>query len=122
MSDAHLNAQLSNAIGAHGAWKMRLRVAAMNGDTSEVMERAGDCHACDFGRWLDGLSADLRTKPEARETIGLHEAFHKSAGRVAQMIAQGKKDAALSMLDGEFNEASSALKTAVAKWKLAATS
>ena len=121
MSDPHLNAQLSNAIGAHGAWKLRLRMAAMKGDSSEVMTRAGDCHACDFGRWLDGLPADLRAKPEARETIGLHEAFHKSAGRVAQLIAQGKKDAALSMLDDEFSEASSALKTAVAKWKLAAS-
>ena len=121
MNNANLYTQLSDAIGAHGSWKLRLRMAAMKGERSDVTAAAGDCHACDFGRWLDSLPADMRAQPEARETIDLHAAFHKSAGRVAQMIAQGKKDAALALLDDEFSEASSALKSAVAKWKLSAS-
>jgi len=58
---------------------------------------------------------------EARETIALHAEFHRVAGRAAQLIAQGKKDAALEILDSDFNDASRVLTSAVSRWKLAAS-
>jgi hypothetical protein len=120
MTNADLYSKLTDAIGAHGAWKLRLRMAAMKGEHSDVIEKAGDCHVCDFGRWLDGLPAAIRDLPQARETIELHASFHKCAGRIADMVAQGQQNAALEMLDTEFNSASNALKSAVANWKLSA--
>lgn len=121
MAPTDLYTKLNEAIGAHGAWKLRLRMAAQKGTSSEVIDNAGDCHACDFGRWLDSLPGDVRAQPEARRTIDLHAAFHKCAGHVAQMAVQGQKDKALAMLENEFNDASSALKNAVVSWKLSAT-
>ncbi|MBM2319930.1 MULTISPECIES: CZB domain-containing protein [Marivita] len=120
MAPTDLYTQLNEAIGAHGAWKLRLRMAAQKGTSSEMIETAGDCHVCDFGRWLDSLPSHVRAQPEARQTIDLHAAFHTCAGRVAKIAAQGQKDTALAMLDHEFNDASNALKNAVVKWKLAA--
>ena len=120
MNTTELNAQLTNAIGAHGAWKLRLRMAAQKPGDDDMTETAGDHHNCEFGRWLDSLSVATKSMPEARDTIALHAAFHQIAARTAQLVKQGKKDAALAMLDAEFNEASNKLKNAVVKWKHAA--
>mgnify|MGYP000126737886 CR=1 FL=1 len=117
MTQTDLSTKLNEAIGAHGAWKLRLRMAAQKGVSSEVIANAGDCHVCDFGRWLDSLPSDVRAQPEARQTIDLHAAFHTCAGQVAQMAVDGRKDKALAMLDNEFADASNALKNAVVKWK-----
>lgn len=121
MSDPVLNAKLTQAIGAHGAWKSRLRMAAHAEALPAATASAGDHHACEFGCWLDSLPASVQAGDEARETIARHADFHRVAGRAAQLIAQGNKHAALSLLDGEFNEASRVLTSAVSRWKLAAS-
>ncbi len=120
MTDSVLYTQLTNAIAAHGAWKFKLRMAVNKPGGNDLTQKAGDYHNCDFGRWLGSLSADARAEPEARDTIALHAAFHQSAQRAAQLINQGKTDAALAMLDGEVNDVSKKLNAAVAKWKMKA--
>ncbi|WP_439121797.1 CZB domain-containing protein [Marivita sp.] len=120
MTSTELNTQLNNAIGAHGAWKLRLRMAAQTPGGNDMSATAGDHRNCEFGRWLESLPADTKSMPEAQDTIALHAAFHQTAGRTAQLVHQGKKDAAITMLDTELADASNALKSAVSKWKFAA--
>jgi hypothetical protein len=121
MSDPVLNAKLTQAIGAHGAWKSRLRLAAHTQADPATIAAAGDHHACEFGCWLDSLPVSVQAGEEAREAIARHAEFHRVAGRAAQLIAQGKKDAALGLLDTDFNDASRVLTSAVSRWKLAAS-
>jgi hypothetical protein len=118
MQSSEIYTQLSEAIGAHGAWKFRLRMAANKTDPVDMTTTASDHHGCAFGRWLDGLPEHIRTLAEARDVIALHEIFHAAAGQTARYIAKGDKDAALKMLDTQLDDVSKKLNAAVAKWKI----
>jgi hypothetical protein len=118
MQNSEIYTQLSEAIGAHGAWKFRLRMAANKTDPVDISTTASDHHGCAFGRWLDGLPAQIRSLPEARDVIALHATFHATAGQTARFIAKGDKAAALAMLDNQLDDVSKKLNAAVAKWKI----
>lgn len=113
--------KLTEAIGAHGAWKHKLRVAVHLNDGQDLTAEASNYHSCAFGRWLAGLPADVRQSPEAAATIRLHAEFHSTAGKVARKIADGDKAAALEILDGPLSAASKELTSAATRWKIAAT-
>jgi len=119
MSTPEIYQKLTDAIGAHGAWKHRLRVAVHMNDRQDLVKDAGDHHNCAFGRWLDGLSPEVRGSQEAQETIRRHAEFHSKASKVAQKIVLGQKDLALALLDAELSEASKVLTSAVSRWKFA---
>jgi hypothetical protein len=118
MQNSEIYTQLSEAIGAHGAWKYRLRMAASKTEPVDITSTAGDHHGCAFGHWLDSLPPSIRNLPEARDTITLHAMFHATAGQTARLIAKGNRDAALAMLDTELDIVSKQLNAAVAKWKI----
>lgn len=119
MSDPALYTKLTDAIGAHGAWKFRLRAAIRKGADEALVAQAGDHHGCAFGRWLDSLPSNVRLEQAASETIVRHAAFHRAASRAAQLIKQGRTDAARDMLEAEFTDASQALTAAVSRWRMA---
>jgi|SRR6056297_1850214 len=119
MSDPALYTKLTDAIGAHGAWKFRLRAAARKGADEEMVRQAGDHHGCAFGQWLDSLPGDVRLSQVANDTIVRHAEFHRVASRAAQLIKQGETEAALGMLETEFAGASQALTAAVSRWRMA---
>jgi hypothetical protein len=111
--------KLNDAIGAHGAWKQKLRVAILMDQQENLVEKAGDHQNCAFGAWLRSLPASERARPEAEETIRLHQAFHASATKVARQVVGGHKDVAMTLLEGEMSEASKVLTNAVSRWKFA---
>ena len=121
MTDLALYDNLTDAIGAHGAWKFRLRAAIRKGADEALVAQAGDHHGCAFGRWLDSLPSDVRLEQEASETIVRHAAFHRAASRAAQLIKQGRPDAAGDMLEADFTQASQALTAAVSRWRMTAS-
>jgi len=121
MTDPALYQSLTQAIGAHGAWKFRLRAAIRKGADEALVTQAGDHHGCAFGCWLDSLPDDVRLRQEASETIVRHAEFHRVASRAAQLIKQGRIDAAQDMLEVEFTAASQALTAAVSRWRMTAS-
>lgn len=118
MDQSGLKHEILEAIGAHGAWKMRLRSAAAQGETDlPVADIRSDDH-CRFGKWLKTLSAEVSQTEEARNVAELHRQFHLQAGAVAQKICDGDSQGALKDLaDAEFSEATKALTTALTNWK-----
>ena len=84
MSQADLSTQINAAIGAHGAWKVRLK-AAINTGTCDVTPAVASCDdKCAFGGWLYGptISQTTRTGVPYQVIRRLHAEFHQCAGQV----------------------------------------
>ena len=96
MSSAQTRDQISEAIKAHGAWKLRLRTAS-NGGPLEVPAR-DICRddKCKFGQWLHApvTKSGLIGDPNYERAKKLHAEFHQAAGAVAQKIERGDLDGA----------------------------
>lgn len=111
--------KISGAIGAHGAWKLKLKTAVALGQSSVTTENAKCDTCCEFGQWLHGSEVDAETKRGVPYAVvrRLHADFHNSASRVVALASTGRKSEAAAVLDGEFAERSDKLGRALAKWK-----
>ncbi len=110
---------IRKAIGAHGAWKLRLKTALSSGGNG--LDPATICRndCCEFGKWLlsSSMSPEIRAGMPYKVIYRLHTEFHQCAGSVAGAILAGKTAEAGNMLDGEFTERSEKLKRALNKWR-----
>jgi hypothetical protein len=108
------------AIGAHGAWKLRLDTAINSGLSELSPSIAGRDDQCDFGKWLRAVS-DLQVKNSAgyRKCLELHREFHSQAAKVLTLALAGKKaEAKQSMsIGGPFASTSASLTTAMMSWR-----
>jgi len=111
--------EINDAIGAHGAWKLKLRTAISVGgsDIEPVTVRCDD--RCAFGRWLYGPTIDGHTKSGTPYQViqRLHAEFHQTAATVLERALAGQKLQATEILDGQFKERSEKLVRALIKWK-----
>jgi len=111
--------EINNAIGAHGAWKLRLRTAISRG-TSDVSPEHVRCDdRCDFGKWIHGPSIDAQTRAgKPYEVVRrLHRDFHQTAANVLEHALSQNKAQAEQIMQGEFTERSEKLVRALTKWK-----
>lgn len=113
-SDPH--AQITMAIGAHGAWKKRLADAVERGSHDfdvTVIERDD---ACAFGQWLHsgGAVGALHDHATAQ-----HAAFHLRAAHVLRLVSTRDLDAARLDIafDGEFASLSRELTSTMMQWR-----
>lgn len=114
-----LVAQLDRAVVAHAMWKVRLLDAA-DGRGGKIDRRtASDCHACAFGKWLDGNRQSLGQYAEYGDVHALHERFHEEVGSVLERIDFGRRDAARSGLTegGDLRVASGRLVLRILRWR-----
>lgn len=119
MSQADLSTQINAAIGAHGAWKVRLK-AAINTGTCDITPAVASCDdKCAFGGWLygSGVSPATRSGVPYQVIRRLHAEFHQCAGQVLTHVTTGNKAGAQQLMDGEFTERSDKLVRALHKWK-----
>ena len=119
MSNTQLVDEIMKAIGAHGAWKMRLRTAIQLG-SSDVDPGAVRCdNLCAFGKWLHGPSLDptIKSGMPFQVTKRLHAEFHECASDVLELALRGDKPNAQALLDGEYAQRSTKLVEALSKWR-----
>lgn len=111
--------EINEAIGAHGAWKLRLRTAISMGKSDVEPATVGCDDRCVFGRWLYGPSISAATKVGKPYQVvrRLHAEFHQSAATVLVNAVAGRKDQAGQILEGEFKERSEKLVRALNLWK-----
>lgn len=111
--------ELNDALGRHAAWKLRLREAAIAGETDLPVDMIKREDCCKFGKWLQGLPTETRNSPEAQAVHELHANFHVVAGGVATQIASGQTEGALAALDGQvYRNSSDSLARAVTRWRM----
>lgn len=119
MSNALMLEEMKKAIGAHGAWKLRLRTAISLGKSDADPTQVKCDDRCEFGKWLYGRSLDAETKQGMPYHVvrRLHAEFHDCAGRVLELALRGQKSEALTLLDGEYGQRSEKLVVALTKWR-----
>ncbi|MFN3522028.1 MAG: CZB domain-containing protein [Phenylobacterium sp.] len=107
------------ATAAHADWKVKLRMALMNGDTLDAETLCSDKH-CDLGRWLHGEGrARFAGRPAFGECVEAHKDFHEAAAGVARAINRKDFAAAETLLGAgsRFGEASSKVAVSVRRLK-----
>ena len=112
--------QLDKAIGAHGLWKTRLRMAIDTGKTAVEVETIRQDNQCVFGKWLYGDTLTSLDKASGHYTSvrALHADFHKTAAHVAELAVAGKKKDAEEMIaNGDYARISVKLIQAMMDWK-----
>jgi methyl-accepting chemotaxis protein len=116
-----LGDQIQTAIGAHGLWKTRLRIAIESGvsDFSVAVVRQDD--QCAFGKWLrgDGLDAQIKRCPEYVRCVDLHRRFHLVTAGVLSQALEGRPTDAMKAMEigSEFAQVSAALTLHLMEWR-----
>ncbi len=110
---------ITDAIGAHGAWKLRLRTAINTGRSDAKPSDVRCDDRCALGEWLHGPAMDTQTRSGLpyQVTKRLHAEFHGTAADVLTLALDGRKDEASSLLNGDFTARSEKLVRALTKWK-----
>ena len=113
--------EIDNAIGAHGAWKARLKTAVDTGQLEVPVATISTDNQCAFGKWLYGstLTSEDKSSTQYAEIKRLHAEFHKAAAQVAQLAMSGGKAEARKMMDqsGAYSAISGKLSMALMNWK-----
>ncbi len=119
MSNATIAEEIKKAMGAHGAWKLRIRTAISTGNSDASPASAKNDVGCAFGKWLSGPSIDAVTRQGMAYKVvrRLHAEFHECAGRVLALALDAKKREALDLLEGEYSLRSEKLLRALTKWR-----
>ena len=118
MKDDDLARTLQEALGAHFAWKTRLR-RAVDSQAAEVTVdsvRRDDC--CVLGKLLHHeLPGDQRSGDHYGPALDLHRQFHLTAADALGLALAGKGPEATAIIDGRFSELSAALGAVLMKWR-----
>ena len=110
---------LDKALQKHAEWKVKFRSAISHHEKMDVATISKD-NCCDFGKWLYGdTKQQLGHLESFSECLGRHAAFHIEAGKVAQVINEGRYHEAQGMLstDSAFVAASSEVGAAIMRLK-----
>ena len=116
-----LEEEIANAIRTHQRWKIKLHASIENGTVPADTTDVGKDNVCAFGRWLYGstIPKDAYYDPNYIIVRFLHAKFHECAGRVVQLLCDGKKAEAVTLMatDGEYTRTSDQLMAKMAEWK-----
>ncbi len=116
-----VEAQITKAIGAHGAWKKRLSTAIADGTHHEDLTAVAADDRCEFGRWLSTTTPSARDSAAHQTSRRLHAAFHTEAAAVLRQVSAGQLAAARESVGtgGRFAESSRVLTATMIDWRKA---
>jgi methyl-accepting chemotaxis protein len=94
-----IDIDLDGALKKHADWKVKLRTAISNKETLDAATISKD-NCCDFGKWLHDEDSHQKIAhlDSYHDCITHHAAFHRAAGKVAEVINAKKYDEADKML------------------------
>jgi methyl-accepting chemotaxis protein len=117
-----VQAQITKAIAAHGAWKRRLSGAIGNGTHTEDVALVARDDQCEFGRWLKQSAPAAGDKRHHEASVELHAEFHAQAASVLRLVSARQQDQARASIavGGGFAEASRRLTRTMIEWRKAA--
>lgn len=100
----------NEAIEIHALWKTNLKRHIEEGVFQDI-NKVGDCHACDLGRWIYGDGIRYNHLPSFESMCTAHEHFHRTAAEVIYLTNTNNVIRARSLLaaDGTFSQSSSKL-------------
>jgi uncharacterized protein YoxC len=87
--------RLKAALGAHGAWKVRLLKACATGSSEFDPTVVSRPDQCAFGKWLHVESTpDIRASEHYQPVLALHAQFHTMAGTILRQATGAERQAA----------------------------
>ncbi|WP_028025436.1 CZB domain-containing protein [Enterovibrio calviensis] len=90
-----IRTEIDNAVGAHGAWKQKLRTAINTGECESTPDKVKQDNNCSFGKWLHHrIDGEHKRSDFYKEVVDLHAAFHREAGAILELALNGDKDTA----------------------------
>ena len=100
----------NDAIETHTQWKVTLKRHIEEGVIQDI-NKVGDCHVCDLGRWIYGEGVRYNRLPSFESMCITHEHFHRTAAEVILHSNANNKAKARSLLasDGDFSQSSAKL-------------
>jgi methyl-accepting chemotaxis protein len=110
---------LDAALQAHSEWKIKLRTGISQRQHMDALTIGRD-DCCKLGKWLHGGGQkQLQHLSSFQDCLNKHAAFHREAGKVAEIINQGQYEKAESFLDSgsAFAAASSQVGVAIVTLK-----
>ncbi|MBK8946418.1 MAG: CZB domain-containing protein [Ignavibacteriae bacterium] len=110
---------INSAINNHVIWKRRLISAIESGKSEFQVAKVQKDNVCEFGKWLESLSAIDRSSTDFQTVKELHSSFHKTAANVLDLALKGQKESAMEKFNfnGTFGAISSKLTVALSNWK-----
>lgn len=110
---------ITNAIVAHGKWKVRLKDAANSGRSEFSVDKVRVDDGCDFGKWFYSLPPEQIASAEAVKIKEMHADFHKEAARILELALNGHLNAAKKAIKpgSYYGKISSSLVSILADWK-----
>lgn len=98
----------TQAIDAHGKWKIRLRMFVHGSGEKLDANQVGHDDQCELGQWIHGEGAKFAKSPQFQQLVAEHAAFHRCAAKVVRSALAGQKAEALALLadGGEFSRCS----------------
>lgn len=111
--------EIDKATVAHALWKARM-ISVIEGETHSIDRKsAGDPHACEFGKWLDGNRNLGPSHPEYELVRAKHDAFHAVLADCLDKIASGRSSEVQRSLgvDGEFRNLSGGMVLELLRWR-----
>jgi hypothetical protein len=115
-----LEDEIAAAIHSHERWKVRLGASIDDGRVPADVAEVGKDDACAFGRWLYGTTIPKAALYDPNYIIVqfLHAKFHECAGQVVQLLAQGRRAEARTLLEhGDYAKISGQLTATMLKWR-----
>lgn len=102
----------AEAIAAHEQWKETLLEAIRTGATALSVAVVARDDGCELGRWLQNLAqTGAATDSTFLAIVAEHRRFHEHAARILRMAVDGRSNAALRALEGEYALISAELRT-----------
>lgn len=119
MQNQQMIAEITNAMGAHGAWKLRLKTSIATGQFDQDVHSVSCDDRCQFGQWLHGSTIEAGTRAGVPYQVvrRLHAEFHQSAANVLAHALKGQKAEATAVLEGDYAQRSDKLGRALLKWR-----
>ncbi len=116
-----LEGEIDKAVGAHRAWKQRLKAVIETGESEITVEAASRDDLCAFGQWLYGttIAQGAKELPDYKGVKALHASFHHYAAEILDLALQGKKAEASALLGvtANYSKVSAQLTQAMIKWQ-----
>ncbi|MBL4607332.1 MAG: CZB domain-containing protein [Pseudomonadales bacterium] len=112
--------EITKAISAHGAWKVKLRNAINTGECESTPSNVKKDNNCSFGKWLyERIDPSAKNSPFYNQARELHADFHKEAGAILGLALGGNKSEAEKRmsLTGDFSRYSAELTAKMKEWQ-----
>jgi hypothetical protein len=115
----NIQEEIQKAIGEHGKWKQRLRVAIDSGTSDHSVSTVCQDNQCAFGKWLYTLDRKTSSSNRYQCVKVAHADFHREAARILELALDGKKKDAEEGLSftSKFADVSAKLTLEMMAWK-----